>query len=199
MSYQSGEASYAFDRFRLSADGTLLVRDGVAIALAPKVLQILLMLVQHAGEVVRKEHLLRAVWPDSFVEDTGLTRNVSVLRRALGDDGQQFVVTVARIGYRFVAPVVRIARPQAAKRDQPPRPRAETLRREPGQLVVGRGAELKWLRERFDAACEGHGGILGIVGEPGIGKTTLVETFLESIGDRCDIGRGRCSERLAGA
>src|ERR1700675_1626712 len=94
-------AVYAFDRFRLSAEGTLLVRSGEAVALAPKVLQTLLVLVQHAGEVVRKEDLLRAVWPDSFVEDTGLTRNISLLRQALGDNGQRLIVTIARTGYRF--------------------------------------------------------------------------------------------------
>lgn len=86
MSADRTSDAYVFDRYRLSADGTLLVRDGTVVALAPKVLQILL-LVQHAGEVVRKEHLLHTVWPDSFVEDTGLTRNILLLRRALGDDG----------------------------------------------------------------------------------------------------------------
>ena len=101
--------SYVFDRFRLSADGTLLVRDDTVVPLAPKVLQTLLVLVQRQGEVVRKEDLLRAVWPDSFVEDTGLTRNISLLRRALGDNGQRLIVNVPRVGYRFTAPVERAA------------------------------------------------------------------------------------------
>lgn len=195
---RTGDA-YVFDRYRLSADGSLLVRDGAVVALAPKVLQILLLLVQHAGEVVRKEHLLHTVWPDSFVEDTGLTRNISLLRRALGDDGQHFVVTVARIGYRFAASVERGDRLAAPRRDLPRRTPEHALRRERGQPVVGRDAELHRLRELFEHTCGGHGSILGIVGEPGIGKTTLVETFLNSLGDLCDIGRGRCSERLAGA
>jgi eukaryotic-like serine/threonine-protein kinase len=96
---------YAFGRFQLSADGTLLVRDGVRIPLAPKVLQTLLVLVQRAGHVVKKSELLQAVWPDSFVEETGLSRNISLLRQALDDEGKSSVVTVARIGYRFSAPV----------------------------------------------------------------------------------------------
>jgi len=191
--------AYVFDRYRLSADGTLLVRDDTVVALAPKVLQILLLLVQHAGEVVRKEHLLETVWPDSFVEDTGLTRNISLLRRALGDDGQHFVITVARIGYRFAVPVERADRLAAARHDLPRRAPEQAVRRERGQPVVGRDAELNRLSERFEHTCGGHGSILGIVGEPGIGKTTLVETFLHGLGGRCDIGRGRCSERLAGA
>ena len=78
---------YLFGRFRLSADGTMLLRDGAPVPLAPKALRTLLTLVEHAGEVVTKEQLLETVWPDSFVEDTGLTRNISVVRQALGIDG----------------------------------------------------------------------------------------------------------------
>lgn len=102
--------SYAFGRFRLSADGTLLVRDGERVPLAPKVLQTLLMLVERAGQVVRKSDLVAHVWPDSFVEETGLSRNISLLRQALGDEAQT-IVTVARIGYRFAAPVTRLTAP----------------------------------------------------------------------------------------
>ena len=110
--------SYAFGRFRLSADGTLLVRDGVRVALAPKVLQTLLVLVEHAGQVVRKADLLTTIWPDSFVEETGLSRNVSLLRQALADEAQTTIVTVARIGYRFAAPVVLLpARPSLRRGD----------------------------------------------------------------------------------
>jgi len=104
---------YVFDGFRLSADGTLLVRDGTPLALAPKVLRTLLVLVERAGEVVTKGDLLQSIWPDSFVEDTGLTRNISLLRQALRDDGQRFIVTVPRIGYRFVAPLARVDTPTA--------------------------------------------------------------------------------------
>jgi len=195
---RTGDA-YEFDRFRLSADGSLLARDGVVLPLAPKVLQTLLVLVQHAGEVVRKEHLLQTVWPDSFVEDTGLTRNISLLRRALDDDGQHFVVTVARMGYRFAVPVQRVDRVAAARRDLPTRAPADALHRDRGQPFVGRDVELNRLRERFERTRGGQGSILAIVGEPGIGKTTLVETFLNGLGDLCEVGRGRCSERLAGA
>src|SRR5688572_21155133 len=98
---RAARGTYVFDRFRLSADGTLLARDGAVIPLPPKVLHTLLVLVQRAAEVVRKEELLNAVWPDSFVEETGLTRNISLLRQALGGEGQRLIVTVARVGYRF--------------------------------------------------------------------------------------------------
>ena len=99
--------SYVFGRFRLSADGTLLLKDGGRVPLAPKVLQTLLVLIDRAGDVVKKADLLQAVWPDSFVEETGLSRNISLLRQALDDDDQTIIVTAARIGYRFAAPVTR--------------------------------------------------------------------------------------------
>jgi DNA-binding winged helix-turn-helix (wHTH) protein/tetratricopeptide (TPR) repeat protein len=96
---------FAFGCYRLSADGTLLVRDGMRVPLGPKVLQTLRVLVERAGDVVKRADLLEAVWPDSYVEETGLSRNISLLRQALGDDEQTLIVTVARVGYRFAAPV----------------------------------------------------------------------------------------------
>lgn len=116
--------AYAFGRYRLSADGTLLLREGARVALAPKVLQTLLVLVQRSGQVVRKADLLQAVWPNSFVEETGLTRNISLLRHALDDEAQAVVATVARVGYRFMAPVALVdddgAAPPAAAGDGEP-------------------------------------------------------------------------------
>ena len=188
---RTSEAGYVFDRFRLSADGTLLVRDGLAVPLAPKVLQTLLVLVEHAGEVVKKADLIEAVWPNSFVEDTGLTRNISLLRQALEDDGQRFVVTVARIGYRFAASVE-----QAEGGAAPTRREAGGHRQ---QLIVGRDRELHALRHALLAARKGHGGLVALTGEPGIGKTTVGERFLQEVAETCRIGSGRCSERLAGA
>ena len=65
-----------FGRFRLAADGTMLLRDDAVVPLAPKALRTLLTLVERAGEVVTKQQLLETVWPDSFVEDTG-SREIS--------------------------------------------------------------------------------------------------------------------------
>ena len=197
---RSADGSYLFDRFQLSADGTLLLRDGVAIALAPKVLQILLVLVQRAGQVVRKEDLIEAVWPDRFVEETGLTRNISLLRRALGREGQDFVATVARIGYRFAIPVARIETSAVSSAPvQIPHTGVDRSGSDQGHVVLGRDAELTRLIESFEQARRGHGGIVAITGEPGIGKTTVVETFARQLNVPHYLGRGRCSERLASA
>ena len=186
---------YRFGRFRLSADGTMLLRDGETVALAPKALRTLLTLVEHAGEVVTKKQLLETVWPDSFVEDTGLTRNISVIRQALDAGGEQFITTVARVGYRFTAPVQRM------ENDAPPGPaRAPVIGRGDRRVpVVGRAEELESLYQAFDDAVAGPGRMIAVTGEPGIGKTTVVDSFLREIQGRGGIGRGRCSERLAGA
>src|SRR5688572_7233803 len=187
--------SFQFGRFRLSSDGTMLLRDGVMVPLAPKALRTLLTLVEHAGEVVTKQQLLETVWPDSFVEDTGLTRNISVIRQALGDSGEHHIATVARLGYRFTAPVEQVDSGRSARAAHTPVIRRGD-RRAP---VVGRTDELEVLQCAFDAAADRPGRVIAVTGEPGIGKTTVVDSFLQRIDGDAYIGRGRCSERLAGA
>jgi DNA-binding winged helix-turn-helix (wHTH) protein/TolB-like protein len=98
---------YEFGRFRLDAGERVLLRDRELVPLTPKVFDILLALVEQGGHIVEKDDLMKRVWPDSFVEEGNLTQNVSLLRKALGENhgGSQFIETVARRGYRFVATV----------------------------------------------------------------------------------------------
>ena len=98
---------YEFGRFRIRTSDRVLLRDQEIVPLTPKVFDILLALVESSGQVVSKDGLMKRVWPDSFVEEGNLTQNISLLRKALGDgqNGHQFIETVARRGYRFVAPV----------------------------------------------------------------------------------------------
>jgi DNA-binding winged helix-turn-helix (wHTH) protein/TolB-like protein len=98
---------YEFGPFRLDVAERMLLRDGEAIPLQPKAFDLLLVLVEHHGHLLEKDELLQAVWPDTIVEEVNLANNVSVLRKALGEDGngQRFIETVPRRGYRFVAPV----------------------------------------------------------------------------------------------
>jgi DNA-binding winged helix-turn-helix (wHTH) protein/predicted ATPase len=196
--------SYVFDRFRLADDGTLLLERGAAVAVAPKVLQTLLVLVQHAGQVVTKDDLVHAVWPDTFVEETGLTRNISVLRQALGDDGQRFVATIPRIGYRFVAAVEHFengAAPGQVRRFESMLEKSGSIQTRGARerLTVGHRQERAQLDAALVATQKGSGHFIAVSGEPGIGKSTIVEEFLSELGAQCLIGTGRCSERLAGA
>src|SRR6185369_6039196 len=98
---------YAFDPFLVDAKKCVLLRDGKLVPLTPKAFEILLALVRHPGRVVKKEELFQLVWPDAFVEENNLPRNVSALRKALGEEPTEhkYVVTVPGQGYRFVASV----------------------------------------------------------------------------------------------
>ncbi|HSD46564.1 MAG TPA: winged helix-turn-helix domain-containing protein [Pyrinomonadaceae bacterium] len=102
---QRDNRSYEFGRFRLNAAERVLLREGELVSLTPKVFDILLTLVENSGHVVLKDDLMKRVWPDTFVEEGNLTQNISLLRKALGETpgGVQFIETVPRRGYRFVA------------------------------------------------------------------------------------------------
>lgn len=102
---------FEFGEFRLDAARRLLFRDGQPVRILPKAVDLLISLVMRRDEVVTKEALLAAVWPDTFVEEANLPQNISVLRKALGESPQEhrFIVTVPRRGYRFGAPVREIA------------------------------------------------------------------------------------------
>ena len=103
----SNNHCYEFGPFRMNVGQRLLTREGDAISLPPKATDILLLLLQNAGELVEKDDLMREVWPDSFVEEGNLTQNIFTLRRALGDNrsNARFIETVTGRGYRFIAQV----------------------------------------------------------------------------------------------
>jgi DNA-binding winged helix-turn-helix (wHTH) protein/TolB-like protein/Flp pilus assembly protein TadD len=101
---------YEFGRFRFDPDNHLLVSEGIPVSLTPKAFEVLLVLVQNGSRLTTKEELMRRVWPDSFVEEANLTVNISALRKLLGetDDGQPYIDTVPKKGYRFVVPVMEV-------------------------------------------------------------------------------------------
>lgn len=103
----SDKRFYEFGPFRLDAAEYVLLRNGQIIALTPKVFETLLVLVENSGHVVDKNKLYKQVWPDAFVEETNLTKNISILRKILsdGDAERSFIETVPKRGYRFVVPV----------------------------------------------------------------------------------------------
>src|SRR5262245_27088193 len=108
---------YEFGPFRLDADERLLMRDGRMTPLPPKVFDTLLVLVENSGRVVSKDELMQSLWPDTFVEESNLTQNISQLRRALGDGAgdAQYIETIPKRGYRFVAGVHPYAQEAAAQ------------------------------------------------------------------------------------
>ena len=102
---------FEFGPFILDAGERRLLRDGTPVPLSPKAFEMLLVLVERGGRLVGKEELLRAVWPDSFVEEANLNHHVWALRKALGEgsNGSRYIETVPRHGYRFAAGVREVA------------------------------------------------------------------------------------------
>jgi DNA-binding winged helix-turn-helix (wHTH) protein/tetratricopeptide (TPR) repeat protein len=97
---------YEFGPFRVDPEKELLLREDEAVPLAPKAFQVLLVLIRHNKHVVTKDDLMKTIWPDTFVEEANLSRNIFLLRKALGEGPQdKYIVTVPGRGYRFAEDV----------------------------------------------------------------------------------------------
>lgn len=99
--------SYLFKSFRLDVFDRRLFKNGISVSLEPKVFDVLVALVERGGHLVEKDELLQTVWGDSFVEETNVARAIYTLRKTLGEseNGNKFIETVPKKGYRFVAEV----------------------------------------------------------------------------------------------
>jgi pimeloyl-ACP methyl ester carboxylesterase/DNA-binding winged helix-turn-helix (wHTH) protein/class 3 adenylate cyclase len=98
---------YLFDGFRVDTTERLLFKENREVPLTPKVFDTLLVLLENSSHVLTKKELMAQVWPDSFVEENNLAQNISILRKALGEgkEGEHYIQTVPKRGYRFVADV----------------------------------------------------------------------------------------------
>jgi len=96
---------HRFGPFQYDSEQRLLLRDGETVPLVPKAIDTLHVLLEQRGRVVEKSDLMKLVWPDTTVEEIGLARNISILRKALGDEtgDSQYIETIPRRGYRFAA------------------------------------------------------------------------------------------------
>lgn len=166
---------FCFGEFELDEGGFELRRSGAVVEIQPKGLELLLYLVRNRGRVVDRRELLERVWPDAAVTKSSLARAVSLARAALDDRTQapRALVTVARRGYRFAAPVRVSPGLVPAGRGAISTSAADASR------YVGRGALLARLEARLDEALSGAGCILFLAGEAGIGKTRTAELLAE--------------------
>lgn len=105
---------YEFGEFRLEPDERLLWREGEPISLTPKAFETLLVLVENNGQLLTNEDFLQRIWPHSTIEETTLAQDISTLRKALGNQGQQFIQTIPQQGYRFTANVTQVSSNSAA-------------------------------------------------------------------------------------
>lgn len=175
-------AARRFGDFRLQLDSETLSRRGAVVPLGPRAFRVLRHLVLNAGRVVPQQELLDALWPGTFVEPDVLRTYVRDLRRALGDDpvAPRLIATCRGRGYRFVAEV-EDERPGAGISGAGATP------------CFGRDRELASLARALDAASAGVPQLALIRGEAGIGKSTLLETFVARAENRvpCLVARGR--------
>ena len=183
--------TWRFASFWLDPTTTCLWRDDQLVPLPPKACAVLTYLVAHAGEVVPKATLLEAVWPETVVSEGVLKTCMSHIRRALGETGRtpQYIATVHRRGYRFLAPVTAMVSPLATSAAAAPAlPRTDR--------VVGREADLAQLHQWWTWAQQGRRQLVCITGEAGIGKTALVDAFVARVatGDAVWSSRGHCLE-----
>jgi predicted ATPase/DNA-binding winged helix-turn-helix (wHTH) protein len=163
------ELAISFGPFRLIAAQQLLLDADRPVRIGSRALEILIHLVERAGEVVGKDEIVARVWPKTFVEDANLRVHIAALRKALGDGeaSARYIVTVPGRGYSFVAPVARLEE-QAAP--VPPATEAAADHNLPAQLtrMLGRTEIVTGLAEQLPERR-----FLTILGPGGIGKTTV--------------------------
>ncbi|MHC8367238.1 ATP-binding protein [Pseudomonas sp. ZT5P21] len=178
-----------FVEFELDESNACLSRNGEAVAVAPTPFTLLCVLARQPGSLVTKDALLDAVWGHRFVSDSVLKTAISDLRKVLGDDPRhpRFIETVSRRGYRFIAP------PSSAV-SRPPASAPVTASGTPlSASFIGRTDEVSRLQRAWERAYGGQRAVVWLAGEPGIGKTTLIEHFLAGLGDIA-CARGHCVE-----
>ncbi|MCI0388941.1 MAG: AAA family ATPase [Acidobacteria bacterium] len=199
-----------FSPFRFDIVNQCLWRDEQAIALTPKAFALLNYLIERAGQLVTKEELLNAVWPETYVSDAVLKVCVGELRKALGDDAKsaKFIETLHRRGYRFIGQIAVAREGEKGRSGEGERKIAvsPTLRLSgahqrlsmlPMMGLVGREAALAQMRDWLSRALGGERQVIFVTGEAGIGKTALLEAFRLSLAaeQHLKISYGQCLEQ----
>ena len=194
-----------FESFRLDLQDERLWRHDQAIELRPKTWQVLRQLVALSGQLVTTSQLLDAVWPDVDVTQGTLTQSIAELRRILRDDAShpRFIQTVHGRGYRFIAELRSLSSLQAPQRTAephlPPSPALDSRGAWERGFLPGRERELEQLNLLMQETRSGRRQIVFVTGEAGIGKTSVVRTFLEGLTngktkDPVWIAGGKCLE-----
>src|SRR5215467_5847666 len=193
----------AFGQFRLDLTNECLWHGTRAISLRPKAFAVLKLLIDNSGQLLTKQQVLDSVWPGTFVGDAVLKDNIRQLREALDDDAGSpaYIETAHRRGYRFIG---KLFEPPPAKKfgaasNTPGSSRTsilEAVNTSTAAQVLGRQTELAAMRGWLEQAIGGERQTVFVTGEPGIGKTTLVQAFLQqtSFDSANIVARGQCLE-----
>ena len=179
-----------FDEFELDEANARLMRSGKAVSLAPTPFSVLCALARQPGALMTKEALLDTVWGHQFVSESVLKTAVSELRVVLGDNPREprFIETVSRKGYRFIATPA--SGPSGAGPDPERMPRFAAPS---SPSFVGRGDAVNRLQRAWQQACGGQRAMFWLAGEPGIGKTSVIEHFVAGL-PGAPRARGQCVE-----
>ena len=185
-----------FPPFRLDLQDQQLWRDAELVPLRPKPFAVLAYLAVRAGRLVPRAELVKAVWPDTYVGAAVLRGYIRDLRIALGDDpdSPRFIETVSHRGYRFIPAVTGLQHSLDDHQNS-----TASVGIEPRDArMVGREAELSSLRRWLAGAIQGSRQVVFVTGEPGIGKTTVVDAFLAYAASSANlrIARGQCVEHF---
>lgn len=199
---------FVFDPFRLDILDERLWECEKSVRLGHKALAVLQRLVSRPGDLVTKDDLLAAAWPDTAVCEAVLTTAMRELRRALGDQARvpRFIETVHGRGYRFIASVAETNVPALpTESSTAPATEADAEALAPFRLsrvasshcLVGREPEWARLHDWFATVQQGARRIGFVAGEAGIGKTVLVDAFVSEVAARgkARVGRGQCIQQ----
>ena len=185
------ERDLTFPPFRLDLANERLWRGSELLALRPKAFLLLRYLAEHPDRLLTQQELLKAIWQHGYVSEGLLRGYIRRLRSALGDDAKnpRFIETAGGRGYRFIAPLISTPPVPSLSESSVP----STL--EPPSPFVGREQELAQLHDALERALRGNRQVVFVTGEPGIGKTALIDAFLaQAAGAHRDlwVGRGQC-------
>lgn len=191
------ELMLKFASFELDeANAQLRRSDGLIIELPPRAFAVLCELGRHPGRLVTKDELLDAVWGHRHVSESVIKSTISQVRIALGDDARnpRYIETVSRKGYRLATPSKFGASHPSTERTlvQPDPPSPPDL--QATFAWVARHDLQSRLNDAWAMACAGHRCLCWIVGEAGVGKTTLIDRFTNRIGEE-RVTRGQCVEQ----
>src|SRR5215475_7557589 len=179
-----------FQSFRLDPANQCLWRGEQRVLLAPKAFDVLRYLVEHPGRLVSQDELLEALWPETYVNPELIKKYILGIRKVLGDqhDNPVYIETLPKRGYQFIAPVT-----DHIGEDHGPSS-------EHASKMVGRAGPLADLQGAYKKALRGQRQIIFVAGEPGIGKTTLVDAFQRyaSRQENVRTSRGQCVEGFGG-
>ncbi len=178
------DTSLSFGPFRLDSEEEVLWKGSERLVVKPKAFAVLRYLVDRPQQLVKKQDLLEALWPETAVGDAVLKNCIAHIRQVLGDQAEHptFIETVHGRGYRFLGatPPQTTQTPQASS-----------------AIFIGREQEFSQLTTFWQKMLQGERQVVFVTGEPGIGKTSLVNAFVATV--RRDpgvrIGRGQCLEQ----